>query len=238
MPRTPSNPHPLRDVREAARITQAKLAKRIGVATVTIQKIENGKLAITGEIAEKLRLALGCIMYPSETPEGGKVWNVHPLMPRGGDSMSPYTYEDFVASASQRKFFSGNPEVMHLGLSGALFVVIQSAARSGQLASLIPEIEARITDWIEDFSLESPMIGWLQDNGFDPTCVQNLITGFKDGPRVGGLRYHMAVADQTKAAAEAAEAAGTSTTPMESSEQQAASCGSESDRLVQDPKRL
>jgi len=44
MPKIPTNPHPLHQVRKALGWTQQKLADKCGVAVVTIKKIEGGAL--------------------------------------------------------------------------------------------------------------------------------------------------------------------------------------------------
>ncbi len=49
----------LREVREAARLTQAQLAERIGVSRKTVNTVENGVYVPSTVIALKLAVALG-----------------------------------------------------------------------------------------------------------------------------------------------------------------------------------
>ena len=55
MPRPPSYPHVLRTARNILGLTQKDLAARVGIATVTLQKFENGDASISRELA--LRIA-------------------------------------------------------------------------------------------------------------------------------------------------------------------------------------
>lgn len=60
MPRPPTVSHPLRAIRAATSCpTQAAFARLIGVATPTVQAIENGKLKLTPKLAARIREATG-----------------------------------------------------------------------------------------------------------------------------------------------------------------------------------
>jgi len=54
MPRPPSYPHVLRTARNILGLTQKDLAARVGIATVTLQKFENGDASISREIAFRI----------------------------------------------------------------------------------------------------------------------------------------------------------------------------------------
>ena len=57
MPRPPTNIHVLQTARKILGLTQAHLALRVGVATVTIQKIEGGKMRLRRKLANKISIA-------------------------------------------------------------------------------------------------------------------------------------------------------------------------------------
>jgi transcriptional regulator with XRE-family HTH domain len=59
MPRKPKFNHPLRVCRQAAGMTQPQLAVGVGCSKVTIQKIENGDLALSPKLAWRLEHAIG-----------------------------------------------------------------------------------------------------------------------------------------------------------------------------------
>jgi transcriptional regulator with XRE-family HTH domain len=54
MPRPPSHPHVVRTARKILGISQKDLAARVGIATVTLQKFENGDSSISQEVAERI----------------------------------------------------------------------------------------------------------------------------------------------------------------------------------------
>jgi|SRR6516164_2860476 len=59
MPRKPSYPHVLRTARIIHELTQQQLAKRVGVAVITLQKIESGQIKLSKRLANRLSIATG-----------------------------------------------------------------------------------------------------------------------------------------------------------------------------------
>jgi transcriptional regulator with XRE-family HTH domain len=59
MPRPPSHPHVLRTARKILGFTQKDLADRVGIATVTLQKFENGDASISRQIALRISVETG-----------------------------------------------------------------------------------------------------------------------------------------------------------------------------------
>jgi len=53
-------PNRLRELREAAGLTQAQLAERVGVSRKTVNTVENGVFVPSTVVALKLAKALGC----------------------------------------------------------------------------------------------------------------------------------------------------------------------------------
>jgi transcriptional regulator with XRE-family HTH domain len=59
MPRPPKFDHVVRKLRKIIGYTQAKLAADLGVAEITIKKIENGGLALSEQMKRRLMIATG-----------------------------------------------------------------------------------------------------------------------------------------------------------------------------------
>lgn len=92
MPRKPAFIHPLRKVREATRRTQKEFANLVGRSTPTIQSIENGKLALSDELAQLIFIATGA--DPTELKKGRRGRAI------GWKNRAPYTsatYEEWIA---------------------------------------------------------------------------------------------------------------------------------------------
>lgn len=204
VPRKPKTRHPLRNVREAAGLTQPQLAKRVGVSAVTIEKIENGTKALSEQLARKLGMQLGCHISIKRNAEGKRSWCVSDQMSHGYGQSSPYTREDFVAYERKRQ----NPPVAadRLGknLGAAILLLLKSAERSGRLAVLSLEIDEKIRDLMTSFKLEDPLKGWLRDEGFSEEQAQHLFECLMLWPDVGGHEY----LELARVAAEARESAG------------------------------
>ena len=63
MPRPPKDPtNPVRVIRTATGLTQPKFAELVGTSAITIQKVENGGLALSRELAGKIAL-----MFPKDS---------------------------------------------------------------------------------------------------------------------------------------------------------------------------
>src|SRR5258708_3282367 len=80
MPQAPARRHVLADVRITAGLSQKGLAKLLGVAAISVQKIEQGRLAVSEERARKAEAELG-------VSAGWLLANdpkTRPVTPRGG----------------------------------------------------------------------------------------------------------------------------------------------------------
>lgn len=59
MPRMATHPHVLRDLRGTIGQTQARFAQMVGVKPITINRIENGSLLLSPDLAIRIQLATG-----------------------------------------------------------------------------------------------------------------------------------------------------------------------------------
>ena len=59
MPRHPTHRHVLRDLIETIRKTQSEFAQMIGVETITVNRIVNGSLKISDDLAIRIHVATG-----------------------------------------------------------------------------------------------------------------------------------------------------------------------------------
>src|SRR4030081_2751159 len=59
MPRPPTHPHVVRTARKILGISQKDLAARVGIATVTLQKFENGDSSISRDVAGRIASEMG-----------------------------------------------------------------------------------------------------------------------------------------------------------------------------------
>jgi transcriptional regulator with XRE-family HTH domain len=84
MSQKPAKRHVLAEVRIKADLSQAELAKILGVATISVQKIEQGHLSLSEELAVKAQKELGVSAAwllandpakPAVTPRGG-LWTM------------------------------------------------------------------------------------------------------------------------------------------------------------------
>jgi len=194
MPRSPSNNHPLRNVRRIADLTQAQLAKRIGVTTETIQKIENGKLSMSYEIATRLCFQLGCDMTREISSEGKDVWSVSDQVTATDGSDVPYTFMNYLEQESKhREYGKKEVDACHEGLASALLLVLRGAARAGKLLSLTYVIERALIEGINDFGLSAHLAGWLQEEGLSPNRAQHLVEFLQWSPVKAGFNYRKRV---------------------------------------------
>src|SRR5258708_2555675 len=63
MPRPPSVPHVLRAARKTKGLSQEKLAQKVGVATITIARIESCRLKLSRSLAMRISIATGLDPY-------------------------------------------------------------------------------------------------------------------------------------------------------------------------------
>lgn len=119
MPRRPTFIHPLRRVREAINKTQKEFAKTLGVSAVTITSIENGVLAISAELANRVYAATGAapksILAPRKGRKGFSKKRISAMIPR---------------DANGHPFDSGSFDWHHAAgdIPGANIVLIMRAA--------------------------------------------------------------------------------------------------------------
>lgn len=67
-------PNRIRELRMAAKLSQQKVADRIGASKVTISDLENGKMALTQDYMRRIALALDCapsdLLPFTDNPDG------------------------------------------------------------------------------------------------------------------------------------------------------------------------
>jgi transcriptional regulator with XRE-family HTH domain len=89
MPRPPSHPHVLRTARKILGFTQKGLAERVNIATVTLQKFENGDASISREIAVRIALVMDLDLNQL-------IENKNPRRPLSWLTQTPLTKEEFL----------------------------------------------------------------------------------------------------------------------------------------------
>ena len=164
MPRKKSHYHPLYGVREAAGLTQAKLAELLGVNRDTIKKVENGKLAMSKDVATKARHQLGCSIL--RTAEGK--WSVSDKVLRESGEWTPYTNKDY---RDHRKALddskTGVAGAWSIGLVSATRLLVEAANRKGVLSAVAYDLESVLADTLTKYGLEAALVGYLQEE-FEP----------------------------------------------------------------------
>jgi len=178
MPRRPTNIHPLRTVREAAGLTQAQLAKRIGQTASAVQKMELGKMAITEATADKICHQLGCQMAFVENPEtGGQGYQLVDFIQcedeAGFPVRRPYEKKDFI----EHQLFLKNlpaeyPDGWAEALGYVLHLVLLAAVAAGRGPAVAEEFQQSISNLIKDFDLHDNLttvlcekLGVYRDDG-------------------------------------------------------------------------
>jgi transcriptional regulator with XRE-family HTH domain len=124
MAQAPARRHVLARVRIEAGLSQKELAKLLGVAGITIQKIEQGRLALSLELAEKAQNELGvsAAWLLNNDPK------IDPVTFRGG-SWGKIVYEYTQALRLERDFA--------LDQSANAFTAWQIAELSARIAGLL-----------------------------------------------------------------------------------------------------
>jgi DNA-binding XRE family transcriptional regulator len=170
-------------------MTRADLARRIGVSTVTLEKIENGVNPMTRQLAYKICSQLGCRPKLQTSAKGKEIWSVSDRMLRDDDRWTPYTHVDFLAHEERRRAMADDAETWGRGLAGALRLLLGGAARSGQLLSLTTEVEDTLAGWLASYELEHRIRGMLKDEGMPDEQTERLIDLMKVSPVEAGLEY-------------------------------------------------
>jgi len=190
MPRKPSVILPLRSVREAAQLTHQQLAERLGVTRHTVEKLENDRLAMSHEIAVKLRHQLGCeIVMKPDSKTGRERWGISDKKHRAGRRRTKYTENDYLQHqeilAGMR---DGDPGQWEEGLSQALRLVIGAARRARVLPAVTHDMELALTTLIGVYKLERHIGTVLrEDHGMSRGDAQQTVKKLAVTPTVTGL---------------------------------------------------
>ena len=173
MPRKPRFIHAVRFVRTCLGLTQAAFAKSVGCSTAAILRVENGSLALSQELAQRIMEATGA--DPAALRDGpvGKA-----LLPGG----APFTKEGFEAFQSIIRCVGPMPLVHFQYLAPKLAWLLLASERAGQdKANAVGVALAHVIEKVaEDFNLRKNIDGLLIDNGYFR----------KMRFRVGNLRVH------------------------------------------------
>ncbi len=165
MPRPPTFNHPLRKIREAADLTQPRLAALIGVTKDAVEKLENGRMAMSHEAAVKIRHQLGChIVRKADRDTGKKSWSVSATIVGEDGRRTKYTKDDYDRHREMLEE-AGNEDGTRWkeGLAAATALLVEAAIRAGHLPSVAAELEQKIAALIDAHKLESQLEGVLRD---------------------------------------------------------------------------
>jgi transcriptional regulator with XRE-family HTH domain len=158
MPRRPTKRHVLRNLREVIGITQRELAEMAGVKPISINRIENGSLAISSDLARRINVSTGLNLREIAQGPTGK------LLDHFG---RPYTKESFGWWRTRGAPVNpGDAEALAANLAWWMGVLLQAASRSrggrgyrGVAAALIQTMNT-VAD---DFGLSSMIDTILKD---------------------------------------------------------------------------
>lgn len=208
MPRPPKNNSALRNVRNAAGLTQKELARRIGVNDVTIQKIENDKITMSRPLAYRLKSQLGCGIRTTRPDTDGQVkWDVSDKMLGDDDNWTPYTREHFTAHKEARADFANDLDVWSEALATALHLLLRGAARAGTFPALVSDVEETLAGWYHSYQLEARVRGMLLDDGIDADVVARVADLLYVCPAEAGSGFKLRLGNEWTAAWEAEKAA-------------------------------
>jgi transcriptional regulator with XRE-family HTH domain len=209
-------------VRKAAGLTQKELAKRIGVNEVTIQKIENGGITMSRQLAYRLNNQLGCGIRTTRQDADGQVkWDVSDKMLGDDDSWTPYTREHFLAHKEARADFANDLDVWSEALATALHLLLRGAARAGTFPALVSDVEETLADWYHKYQLEARVRGMLLDDEIDAEVVARVADLLEVRPAEAGSQFKLRRRMELKAAWEAEKAAAKEEAEAESMRQAA-----------------
>lgn len=165
MPRKPSHPHVLRDLRNTIGKTQAEFATMVGVKPITINRIENGTLAISALLSIRIQVQTGISISELAKGRRGK------LIDHFGGR---YTADRFAWWRKKfRRASEDNAIEAARNLGWWMEVLLRSAARSrngasynGVVAALIQSLGAIRSDFgltamtNELLQKERPVVEW------------------------------------------------------------------------------
>jgi DNA-binding XRE family transcriptional regulator len=144
MPRKPSHRHPLRQVREATKMTQSQFAKLVGSSAPTIQAIENGQRQITLELAEKIMEVTGA--WPFCLSE-----NWDEAFDVKGKPYTPLSYLEFTENLDD------DTGRARKEISDALIDVLDAAASEGKLRLALHFLSKEIATIVQRLNLDDAL---------------------------------------------------------------------------------
>ena len=148
MPRPPTKLHVLRTVREILGLSQVALAKKIGVAPVTIKKIENLMVPMSKKTAELIADFTG-------VDKQKLLENTHPAEPKNhwGDSFSKEWFETEYSKEITKETVDFHVRFISFHVQMALDACAGVRPREGD--TVIHAFEAAIAEITEKFQLAS-----------------------------------------------------------------------------------
>lgn len=166
MPKPPVSPHPLRDLRTAAGLTQPKLAEYLGVSRDTIVSIENHRLAMSRELALKTRFQFGCGL----THRTDKRCREHyAVTNRAVRTLRRYTKADFEEHRREMKIFNDeNFEDFATAAGQCLDLLLRAARRapSGAVRAICADFEQFVAGVFESYGLAAYLQALLREEWF------------------------------------------------------------------------
>jgi transcriptional regulator with XRE-family HTH domain len=156
MPRKPSVTHPLREIRQALKMTQPAFAKLVGRAAITIQRIENRTLKMSPELADKILEATGA--NPRELLAGRKALDL---------DRHPYTMHSYETYQKWLKDSHHTIDYYGFHLIRFLHLLLISSERAGQkkLHSVVAALQDSFAKIAHDFDLRKNIEGFLIEKG-------------------------------------------------------------------------
>ena len=151
MPRKPRYSHPLRQIRNAAGLSQIEMGRLVNLSKSLIQKIENGQKKMISATVFRVKEAMGCDLIKDSS-------GVHSLAVfRDGRPYTKIHFDDHRAHLTRVEFTGleekhlkasmkwDGPTVLP-ALNSALAIVMRAAETKGVLPALLAEIEDLIRE--------------------------------------------------------------------------------------------
>lgn len=163
MPRKPRFMHPLRVVRTTIGLTQPQFAAKVGVAEVTIRKIENGGLNMSLDLAQRIRLFTGADSAELLKGKTGKAL---------GSGGAPYTKGTF--EYWKKTFFVSSKKnaIKYFNDSNGWLQVLLLASAQPTVGKL-PAVYMSFLEWLEktkaEFKLDKQVDALLNQLDFIET---------------------------------------------------------------------
>jgi len=192
MPRKSSRPtHPLRTIRIAAKLSQEKFAKKLGVSKDTILSIECGRLKMSNELALKVKFHTGC-QIKSERNSDGRL--EHSITTISDQTLGEYTHEDFEQHEQMRSESAQIAFASSVRGAGRSVDLLLRAAQRRSLAtaqSVRVDLERFIVRIFADYDLSAFLEGLFREE-----CAQEeglnaaeAVKSFASVPLVLSLRF-------------------------------------------------